>query len=423
MMFGSLKQAASEYSDTLIEGKKLGFPLLASDLAPKEPVSPEENLVTDLRAFAGVLADYPFLRKNLDRFRSAAKTVSSLAKFRAELEPLSGLVSIAERAAIKSACDFELDWDLGTWSDFGGKTLAASKSVVVLLTSKAIAEARVGLTDAAIQDLSLARGIAPLLRSTPILLHHLTAVACETILLRSVEEVTRIWHRDVDRLIRLQTFLQSIPPAPTFRHALSGEFYLSLFFGRNGPKNYQLLLIRRGKVIKYKKPNVVVRDGEPNSILLRAMVTRALQLWIRFAQELDKNPSNLAFFQFMREFDSILSRKHSFDYRLVNSGHRSTILMIQHAILADLARQRTLQGLLAVLIFREQSDRYPRWLAEAGYHEPDPFGEQPLKISYRDGKVQVSCSDEYIDRDMGEFYERMHIKSGPPQIIAWCPTY
>jgi hypothetical protein len=146
------KAALSEVERAELEAKEIGLPLVAADLAGKEPLPDEQNAAVPLLAAADWFYARPSLKNSgNEAFRAITKSdIETAERLIKELEPG---IKLLEQAASRPEADFRDEWDLG--GNLLYPELAPIKQLHRGLAARALLHYRSGDHTRAIDDLEV----------------------------------------------------------------------------------------------------------------------------------------------------------------------------------------------------------------------------------------------------------------------------
>ena len=356
-----MREAARELPAAVEAYRATGLPWVAADLAPKPPVPDDENAAPLLREGARAMVAkgwgkaLPAVRRAADEGRW-----TDLDRALAGYAPaLKTLVAASNRPRV----DFRRDWDLA------GNILlpeyAGIRGGVQALALRARSRAAQGDPMDALADLAAVRRIAFLTAEDPFLIAALVRIGSEATLFR---EAQRMGAETPALAAPLRALLASPEPPHDLVHVLRSEAYLAVASARNITRFYPL-----DSDVEFESladPKRVRRGGFPEDESRRALMARALQLWVRADAEIRRHRDDpLALGRALDRLGDAERRKRGESYRL--SARLLPEFTLSGAAMLKIGAEREITlAYLAALDARRRTGALPKTLISGA----DPFG-------------------------------------------------
>lgn len=390
--------AARELEAAVKEYRSLGLPWEAKDLEPQPPLGPDENAAPLLKAVFDALQPTPSTEPPaLGAVSDALRDGATAKERQAALAPFRPLFKDIERALEKSRLSLKHDWDEGFDTAF--PELAAGRSVVELLVTRAATKRDAGDFDGAAEDLMKAQKLGRMLGQDPTLLAGLTSLACEALVLREVERLIEVSQKDPQGLIAANRVLASPLPPDYLMHHLRGEMYSGVAYTRNldrlGGWRAEFGVLSEEPVEDSRQS--IVRTGLPSGTIARGLLARYLQGWNAIFRDWKpgEDPMSIA-----KRANALMQRdeaerRMSFHW---NPLWLSTVVEAAPVYVRSETYRRCLQGLSRVVAYRSRTGRWPATLADADFNGIDPFDGKPLRMVVKGDQVRVySVGPDGID--------------------------
>ncbi len=419
-----LPTAAGALDADVEKAKAVGFPMVASDLAPVPSVKASENAAPMLLK---ATSDWEQLGDH-NRFVEAILQAIAKGDYKAASSSfndprLASELSLAKKASELPKCDFNSDYDMGTNLLF--PEFAGLKGLVKAFCLRAECEAHAGDDAAAVSDLRAAYHLGADAGSDPILISMLVRIACDSIVLASEERCVA----DAKTPAAVQAYVDFLAePRPPFDNVriLKGEAYMGVATIRNLSLFSKRPSTNTAPIID---PSKLQRLGMPTSLVSKAYMARHLETWTEVltgASSMQGNPS--ALFAHVASVADRVEKEQGFSYVL------EAILDPVYDHMGDTelrneAMWNDQKALAKVLLYRAQRGAFPDTLESAGAAEPDPFSNGSLKYLKTSAGVRIYSvgadrrddhgvrrSERYPNR---RYYERTtwdEVASYPPPV-------
>ncbi len=298
-------------------------------------------------------------------------------------------------AVDKPFYDAKRDWDRGfslVYPEF-----ALSKSWVKLLCLDARCRSRSGDADGAIQRLEAARKLGALTSQDPTLISLLVGVAVEAITLRAAGPVASDLAEDPSALKALQKMLKQTEWSPNFARTFRVEAYVELATMRNLSAKDIYNQYRWKDYINLPESQYKIKDGLPTNPPAKAVAAESMRFWNEFTPRIVSGESDI---KLARDMDSG-GATYTGDFNIPKS-----LALTNQPVYAPtfeardkmLTERMTLNSFIAVLIYRNEHNRWPANVVSAGL-TPAETTDLAVKapLGYRASGKEVRVW--HVDRD------------------------
>ena len=385
---GDLAKAAEEVESAAKAYRAAGLPWEARDL--RAPVKPEQNawpLLEKAGFRAGALPrfDDPKIARLLNR--NAPNDAAT--KFQ---QPAASL-TLAEQASRLPFLDSGTDLDLSAINvDFA--TYAQMKVIVKALCRRAEVKAQGKMPESATRDLATAERLSVLLGQQPGLIPMLVEVACQAVVLDSIQWCAGARVDSPKGLRTLQGALPGPRDLPGLYRPLLGESYTGLALIRNMKamdehrKDMMNMILPGGR--KSLDTSWVIRTGIPKDTESRAYFARHLQFWTQAKPLMDKFKNNPDRLQAVMNWlaKKWEAKKNLASYKFITMT--DTALESAGTPITRLrANMLTTRALLAAMLIRNKTGHWPSRITDIPGRWPDPFTGKPLKLKLMGGGIRI----------------------------------
>lgn len=363
-----IPRTAGRIEEVAARAQRLGIPLHSDELKPNPPVRKEDNAAPLILAAAKAAQEMPEpekLGEDMERWPPKVREALRLAHL----------------AAKKPRCDFGIDYDYGASITFRFPESTRPLLKAMVLETGHLAKA--GKVDAALKGIDDLNSLASHCGTRRDMVGYLVRSRVSSYVSAAAERVAFAVQDEVRALRLLQVALAKyVEPNPV--PYVQGEAFLMVASLRNnnldGP---------REEADSLAHGDQIVREGWPESMVLRAMMVRQLELSCETIEALNAHQGDwleakgvLARSRKTRDEDPHVSRRLSevFDpgYDLISDSYGER-----------LARREAVKALIAVLIYKAIHHRYPIHLSDAGITAIDPFADKPLQYRVNGDEVRI----------------------------------
>jgi hypothetical protein len=385
------REAASNLDRDYTEAKRLGLPLESKDLRPNPPVPDNQNAANLLAqaedAFQYADSDH---KKTSEIENLTAIRPLPVNKMELDLKPFDQALKLATEAGKLPRYDLRRDLDQGPMLLL--PDLARCKSLVRVLTTRALLFAAKGNWPSCVADLKTARALAIDMGQEPSLISALVSVACHQLTTRSVESCMTLAEKDPAAIAALRDFETAEPPLPDFVAALRGEVFMGAVTIRNldrlgGEKMFE----SPGSGYPSPQPDLRLfqKTGLPDSLKLRAYFARYLEFWNIIFATLAAGPMEPVALGQMLDDQAVRLNDSSLPSQRLNKILFPVFAGAGVAIVRADASLKTTGALCSVVAYRQKTGHWPATLPEAGVMTLDPFDKKPLRMRIIKGVVRI----------------------------------
>lgn len=362
--------AAKAFPRSAAAYRAAGFPWTAAELVA--PVKPEDNAAPYLRLAVAQVKSIGAGRKATDKKLDLGNPERSPEVVRL-LEPAMHTALYASKLP---ALDFQRDWDAGPTLLF--PEYSYLKTICRGLCARAEDEATRGDLDGCTRDLLGVRRISALLAGDPIPISVLVQISCDNAALTSIQRCAERVSGKATALRALQAVLDVPVKEPDFFRALRGEAYM------------QLSIIRSSQAQRYFLPDarVVIREAVPGDVKLKASLDRALEAWTRIGEAERRSHQNLrAVAKVAQRIADDLGSRNTTSYFEVGQIFPQFSAGADELV-ADKALNIATRALLAALIHKADTGKFPPRLSDMPGKWIDPFTGEPLHYKLTESATQ-----------------------------------
>lgn len=415
--------ASREAGSAEVAYRAAGLPWEAKDLAPKPPVTPEENAAPLLRKAMNVFPS--------DKFRGDDQKIFALiaAKDDAGADALinkyNAALALATEAAEKPRLDFGRDYDLGPWLQF--TEYAPVKSFVKCFAAKARIAAAKGDVNTCVSNLRRGWNLSHLVGEEPNLISMLVEIAGDAIVNNAARQCAALFAKNESGLQALQKVTAAFKVANDFPYHLGGEAYQGLAIVRN-TSDFTALLRSFGDSSDDAAqqmpppPAVLVRSGLPSGMMARAFAARHMQVWVEIKKAMDQYPHDPE--ALGNAMDAIQNR---WEQRKGLSNTLNKILLpvfaqAGSAMVRAQADLVTTRALIAALQVKASTGKMPARIQDIPGHWIDPFTNQPLKVRTQGDSIRIySVGADRVDNGGRAQFERRNATNDQWDVVAIYP--
>lgn len=421
--FGPTKdytEAAGGLDEALAEAKRLGVPMTLADLNLGDPVPTELNAAPLL-----VQMNEKVTAAKIDRALIGGAMTNDPEQIKAarpEIERLSDILAIAERAAELPHCQFDRKWEDSinvTFPEYSGM-----RSAIQVLNSRAILQARDGNGEAAIADLRTASAIARHMRSEPILISMLTSNGGETLVGRAVIKVFEHLKSEKE-LAALKAALSEGYEPIVLADYIRAEAYFGSDVITNLEKYGGAKAIQASFGMQNSPADNMTRLAHltaSSETMQRAFLARHLQTWNEVYALGEDMRDNDKLSEKLMKIDQQISGETGVSYemqRILNPFFGGAADSIKRR---DADRRASLAA-LDVLQYKAKTGRYPATLAESGADYTDPYSGQPLRYELNDKGFKVWSVGSDLKDDGGKERKNNAAGEAADQVISFPPSH
>jgi hypothetical protein len=358
-----------------------GMPLTPDQLVP--PVSKHDNAAPYLElAFAqvGALTGDPGEgptdgASNLDHPEASPATVH-------RLDPA---LRTALYAASKPSLDFQRPWQEGSLLEF--REYSTFKTICRALSTRAEDEAAHHDVKGCTRDIAGARKLAGLIGQDPTIIALLVQVACNGIVSDSVQRCAASLAGDPGALRELEKAVSSPVLQPDLVRALRGEAFMQLATARN-PANQGVTIDPSDQQHNSADARRVLSQAVPVEVRTKAATDRVLEYWAKLGPYMNSHRHDpRAIARKTQELSDELNRHETTSY-MIASAISGGFQQAGSSIVENEARDVVLRALLAAMIRRAETGRFPTKLAELPGKWIDPFTGGPIRLIASNGPDQ-----------------------------------
>lgn len=396
-------------ADEIAKSRKVGMPVLASDLA-LPVVADSENAEPIYRALDTQLKKIPRMLisdvQRASRSRASAKDVEAGDKALPRMEPLLPLL---EQLPSRPKCLFHRDWRQGIFVLF--PEYVRLRSYVHILTWKANYLGRRGDWKGALHELRLAERVSDDCGTDPVIMSLLAMDSCHLMVGRELERLADRFSRNPETLAAILGIAMGEKELPDLRYYLTGEIVMPQQFIAEFHNTLGAAIQSRGRnVDELSSPSVRNYVRERHLMAWRSawvQLPRDSHDWLGYRRVLKQLYARVdADTSFLNSFNLLIMENYSF--------HMDSVATVQ-------ARNRMLTSSIALLQIRNQTGKLPSHLpASLGQDAIDPFDGKGLHYRPTDHGFKIYS----IGRDRKDNHGRVktrldHDSDGTDEIMEF----
>ncbi len=288
-----------------------------------------------------------------------------------------------------SAFDPQRDWDQGYAIKFS--EYSTSKAWVKFLCLDAHYRSRNGDFGGAIARLKAARRLTAFCAQDSTLISLLVAFASEALVLRWTGMVASEMADNPSALQSLHQMMNQTEWQPNYEQVYRGVAYLQLVTARNVPALELYQQFTNSGYVTGKHSGPIQRDGLPRSASSRAVAAEIMRYWNEFYPRVQAGETDIKLGRDMEARAAAMANSGLIP-QVIASGLQSNYASIYVGQERMFANRLTLNAFLVTLRYRQQHDRWPASLAEAGLspaESTDLLTGGPLGYRAKGSEVRV----------------------------------
>lgn len=342
------------------------------------------------------------------------------AAVQAILTKYAHTLDLAKLAAGKRFADFHKDWDFGP--DVTFTELSATKSLVRLLTLRALYAAQHGNFSSCMADLGDGWRLATLVGKEPTVISLLVEIAAWAIIDDAVQHVTFELRNNQSGLSALKSEVAKMTGEPDFGLAIRGEAYMGLAILRNGSVFRNRVLRPNEESPPPVDPRSLQRTGNPSGIIERVLGGKLLRTYIEEDEIGKKDRGNLVQLdKDLAALDQELEADHS-----INGLYRQVLAPVFSATGSAILRAKATRMLTAALVdavlAKARTGAYPKSVNDLPGDWTDPFGGNPLHMKQVGSQIRIySVGPDLVDNGGFNRTEMSGKNTDQFDIVAACP--
>jgi hypothetical protein len=327
-------------------------------------------------------------------------------------------LALAYRAAEKPRWQPKRNWDLSFALML--PEYADLKTVVQLLTERAVWRAQTGDSRGSIEDFRVALRIASFVGDEPTIISQLVKAACRAVALNGMLRAASFRAQEGQYLKSLITLIDR-PFELDYRQGLKGEVFMAYSLTRNLAAFGGLRAVEgfasgsSGQAIDESK---LEREGLPKDAYSRAQLARILEIYISVWEDFGKGD-----FQTAREagqrLDAAAAKKTGFGQPSSRLAQILLPVFSQYpiAIASRESNRRAALSMLKSLDYRRQTGQWPK---DPTFGEIDELDGKPLRFKIERERLSIWSIGQNLKDDDG-VSKRTKGKEGDDLVVSYPP--